>query len=120
MVTLRKAVNKENAVNFFAGKKESFFLTLETFDFARDVNGNTICKYEARLHCSDLESVKNNYTSSLIVLQSPRRREQCGSEYSEGQGTALDHLSKLGYTLKHVATQHFSTGRKYKMIYEVA
>lgn len=81
---------------------KEFYVVVEAFDFGRDVNGNTINKYRATLHCDDLPTVQNKYSNvgSIEVLISPRRREQ---SHNEGQSAALYWLEKIGYDLAYVS-----------------
>lgn len=95
------------------------FIVLETFDFARDVNGNTINKYRAALHTGDETRVLNNYTAcrSVPVLTSPYRREQ---SHQDGASAALYHLGQLGYDLEYITTQAApGKARAYRIFYRV-
>lgn len=100
---------------------KEFFVVVQTFDFGRDVNGNKINKYQARLHHGDLVSVQNNYTrpESIEVLTSPRRREQ---SYNEGADMAIHWLEKIGYDLAYESMTTQPIGNKkesYRIVYRV-
>lgn len=99
--------------------KGDLFLTLETFDFGRDVNGNTINKYRAALVSGDEKSVLNWYAAcrEKVVLTSPYRREQ---SHNEGTSAALYNLGLLGYELEYVTTQSAPSDRRaYRVFYRV-
>jgi|AGFS01.1.fsa_nt_gi hypothetical protein len=95
------------------------FLTLETFDFSRDANGNTINKYRAALVSGDEKAVLNWYAaaSEKPVLTSPYRREQ---SHQDGASAALYHLGQLGYELEYITTQYGpGKARAYRIFYRV-
>lgn len=95
------------------------FLALETFDFSRDVNGNTINKYRAALVAGDEQSVLNWYAAAreMVVLTSPYRREQ---SHQDGASAALYHLGQLGYELEYITTQAApGKARAYRIFYRV-
>ncbi|QGZ16402.1 hypothetical protein Hena1_02520 [Erwinia phage Hena1] len=89
-----------NAKGRTLGKE--FYVVVEAFNFGRDINGNTINKYRASLHCDDLPTVQNGYSNvgAITVLTSPYRREQ---SHNEGQSAALYWLEKIGYDLAYVS-----------------
>ncbi|MBL5841120.1 hypothetical protein I4U30_22925 [Enterobacter asburiae] len=106
---------------------KEFFVVVDTFDFGRDVNGNTINRYRATLHCSDLVSVENGYSNcgSIPVLTSPYRREQSDGSFfgsSAGQSMALYWLEKIGYDLAYESMQDTTPNgknRAYRHVYRV-
>lgn len=99
--------------------KGDLFLTLETFDFSRDINGNTINKYRAALVSGDEQSVLNWYAAAneLEILKSPYRREQ---SHNDGASAALHRLGLLGYELEYITTQYGPGKRRaYRIFYRV-
>lgn len=100
---------------------KEFYVVVEAFDFGRDVNGNTINKYRASLHCADLVTVENGYSdaNSIEVLTSPYRREQ---SHGEGVVMALYWLEKIGYDLSYESMTNESNHtkhRRYRHVYQV-
>lgn len=102
-----------------------FFVVVDSFDFGRDVNGNTINRYRATLHRGDLLSVQNGYTGfGVTVLESPSRREQSDSSFfgsSAGQSMALYWLEKIGYNLAYesMTTAPHTKKQAYRHVYRV-
>lgn len=77
------------------------WLVLETFDFGRDANGNTINRYHAYITNGDQVAVENNYTGILLdVLTSPHRREQ---SHRPGHIMARHWLDLMGYDLEYIS-----------------
>lgn len=130
MAKFKTSVNLADAVStlaFVAKAKgrvlgKEFYVVVDSFAFGLDINGNTINKYRATLHCDDLPTVQNGYSnvSSIAILTSPYRREQ---SHNEGQSAALYWLEKIGYDLQYVSmmetTQHNSKHRRYRHVYRV-
>ena len=106
--------------------KGETFLVLETYDFSRDINGNTINKYRASLHQGDRASVEHNYTgcTALTVLTSPYRREQ---SHNRGCSMALWRLEGMGYKLDYVSMSDIGGNvqspkkdlRRFRLVYRV-
>lgn len=116
--TLQQAF-KDFPISTTSRPQDERFIVLETFDFSRDCNGNTINKYRAALHTGDENSVLNNYTAcrSVPVLTSPYRREQ---SHMDGTSAALYHLGQLGYDLEYITTQSApGKARAYRIFYRV-
>lgn len=129
-INLADAVRKLEASAKAKGRTlgKEFYIVVEAFAFCRDVNGNTINKYRASLHCADLVTVENGYSDvgSIEVLTSPYRREQSDGSFfgsSSGQSAALYWLEKIGYDLAYVSmtdqTPHNSKHRRYRHVYKV-
>lgn len=123
MAKFKTSINLYNAVNRLkeVSRQQTgdFFVVIDSFDFGRDVNGNTINKYRATLHRGDLLSVQNGYTGfGVIVLESPRRREQ---SHNEGQSAALYWLEKIGYDLAYQSMTYAPHTKKqaYRHVYRV-
>lgn len=124
MAKFKTSINLYDAVNRLASLSRTnqtgdFFVVVDSFDFGRDVNGNTINKYRATLHRGDLVSVQNGYTGfGVLVLESPRRREQ---SHNEGQSAALYWLEKIGYDLTYESMTEapHTKKRAYRHVYRV-
>ncbi|WNT48244.1 hypothetical protein SPLA5a_PHROGS00161 [Salmonella phage SPLA5a] len=124
MAKFKTSINLYDAVNRLASLSRpnqtgDFFVVVDSFDFGRDVNGNTINKYRATLHRGDLVSVQNGYTGfGVLVLESPRRREQ---SHNEGQSAALYWLEKIGYDLVYESMTEapHTKKRAYRHVYRV-
>lgn len=105
---------------------KEFYVVVDAFDFGRDVNGNTINKYRASLHCADLVTVQNGYSNvgSVEVLTSPYRREQ---SLNGGTDMALHWLKIKGYDLSYESTTYIGgeidyvtkDNRRYRHVYRV-
>ena len=130
MAKFRVSINLADAVrrltdNPAVNSQGDFFVVVDSFDFGRDVNGNTINKYRATLHRGDLATVENNYTGAfcLEILTSPRRREQSDGGFfgNSGQSTALYWLEKMGYNLeyKSFTIPGHTSKRAYRYVYQV-
>lgn len=114
-ITLAQAIADRNDLL----TRGDLFLTLETFDFSRDTNGNTINKYRAALVAGDESAVLNWYAaaSEKPVLTSPYRREQ---SHQDGASAALYNLGLLGYELEYITTQTApGKARAYRIFYRV-
>lgn len=114
-ITLAQAIADRNDLL----TRGDLFLALETFDFSRDTNGNTINKYRAALVSGDESAVLNWYAAAneKPVLTSPCRREQ---SHQEGASAALYHLAQLGYDLEYITTQAApGKARAYRIFYRV-
>ncbi|AGZ17697.1 hypothetical protein X824_gp126 [Escherichia phage 4MG] len=123
MAKFKTSINLYDAVNRLKEVSRQttgdFFVVIDSFDFGRDVNGNTINKYRATLHRGDLLSVQNGYTGfGVTVLESPRRREQ---SHNEGQSAALYWLEKIGYDLAYQSMTYAPHTKKqaYRHVYRV-
>lgn len=124
MAKFKTSINLYDAVNRLASLSRTnqtgdFFVVVDSFDFGRDVNGNTINKYRATLHRGDLVSVQNGYTGfGVLVLESPSRREQ---SHNEGQSAALYWLEKIGYDLAYESMTEapHTKKRAYRHVYRV-
>jgi len=113
--TLKDAVSAMQNVEAF--QDGDLFIVLETFDFGRDVNGNSINKYSAWLVSGGSEdAAANGYLNAFgpVVLTSPYRREQ---SVNRGVETPLFKLGQLGYELKEARRVEIPTG--YRFVYRV-
>lgn len=119
-INLADAVRQMDRIVKTKSPHDKFYIVVDAFDFGRDVNGNTINKYRAALHCANLREVENGYSdcNSLTVLTSPYRREQ---SHNEGQSAALYWLEKIGYDLAYESMTEapHTKKRAYRHVYRV-
>ncbi len=102
-VTLKEAKDTLNNWPYnMQSENGQCYLVLDTFDFGRDVNGNTINRYHAYITKGDQVSVENNYTGELLpILTSPHKREQ---SHRPGHIMAHHWLKEMGYDFSFVSS----------------
>ncbi len=97
MAKFKTSINLYDAVNRPASLSRTnqtgdFFVVVDSFDFGRDVNGNTINKYRATLHRGDLVSVQNGYTGFGVLV--PSRPVAGNNHTTKGKAQRFTGLKK--------------------------